>query len=508
MYSLLLPRGKTPLRWLEKSTEKAKEKHQERERIVYHGGMARPLDLKVDRSAKTTLAEQVRYGIATAIESGVLEPGARLPSWQDLAAQLGVARGTVRKAYEKLRAAQLIVASRAAGTRVAPRPRRVVRREQPPDPGSFLEIYQEMTQGPAFFQMGVPAAEIFPATLFARIRAKAVRVEASAAPIYPDPRGELELRREIAGYLAIARGIDCSPSQIIVTGGYGAGLGLALQVLGIEREKAWIEDPGFPFTRKGLQLARVSLAPIPVDAGGMDIDHGLRHAPDAKLVVVTPGQQAPLGPTLSLERRLRLLDWAAASGVWIIEDDYLSELQLAGRAAPALASLDRTGRVIHIGSFSKTISPTLRLGFVVAPTDLMGRFAEVAACLAPPPGPSVQRATAEFMREGHYLRHLRRMKRAYSVKREALLAQLRPHFDADNVIAAGLAVLLRLPDGTPDLAIAREMLAFGMFPTPLSAWHASAETSRSGLLLGVATSPTKELARSCGRLVDIIRRFS
>ena len=470
--------------------------------------MAKPLNLKVDRSARTPIAEQIRRGIATAIESRVLEPGARLPSWQDLAAQLGVARGTVRTAYEKLCAAQLIVASRATGTRVAPRPCAVVKSEQRPDPGSFLETYQEMTQGPAFFQMGVPAAETFPATLFARIRANAVRAEASAAPIYPDPRGELQLRREIAGYLAIARGIDCSPSQIIVTGGYGAGLGLAFRVLGLEGEKAWIEDPGFPFTRKGLELARLSLAPIPVDADGIDVDHGFRQVPDAKLAVVTPGQQAPLGPTLSLERRFRLLDWAAASEVWVIEDDYLSELQLAGRAAPALASLDRAGRVIHIGSFSKTISPAIRLGFIVAPIDLMARFAEVAACLVPPPGPSVQLAIAEFMREGHYLRHLRRMKRAYAAKQEDLLARLRPHFDGDNVMAAGLAVLLRLPDGTPDLTIARETLAFGMFPAPLSAWYASAETSRSGLLLGIATSPTKELARSCDRLVGIIRRFS
>lgn len=470
--------------------------------------MTKPLNLSVDRSTKTPLSEQIRHGIATAIESGVLEPGARLPSWQDLAVQLGVARGTVRTAYEKLNAAQLIVASRATGTRVTPRPRAVVKREQRPVPGSFMEIYQEMTQGPAFFQMGVPATECFPATLFARIRAKAVRVEASAAPIYPDPRGELELRREIAGYLAVARGIDCAPAQVIVTGGYAAGLGLALRVLRLEGEKAWMEEPGFPFTRKGLELARLSLSPVPVDAEGIDIDHGLRHAPDAKLAVITPGQQAPLGPTLSLERRLRLLDWAAASGVWVIEDDYLSELQLAGRAAPALASLDRAGRVIHIGSFSKTISPTIRLGFIVAPIDLMGRFAEVAACLAPPPGPSVQLAIAEFMREGHYLRHLRRLKRAYVAKRDNLLAQIRPAFDADSVMATGLAVLLRLPDGAPDLTIAREILAFGMFPAPLSPWYASAGTSRSGLLLGVATSPTKGLARHCDRLIDIIRRFS
>ncbi|WP_167549744.1 PLP-dependent aminotransferase family protein [Ensifer aridi] len=468
--------------------------------------MDQPLKLQLDRSAKTPLAEQIRKGISTAIESGVLTPGARLPSWLDLAAQLGVARGTVRTAYDKLSAAQLIVASRAAGTRVADRPAAAVRFEQPPDPGSFLEQYLEMTAGPAIFQMGVPAQETFPATLFARIRSQAVRAESSAPAIYPDPRGELELRREIAGYLAVGRGIECSPSEVIITGGFASGLGLALRVLALEGRKAWMEDPGFPFTRRGLELARLSPVPIPVDAEGIDVYHGIRHAPDAALVVVTPGQQAPLGPTLSLARRLRLLDWAARTHAWVIEDDYLSELQLDGRAAPALASLDRAGRVIHIGSFSKTISPALRLGFLVAPPALASRFAEVAACLAPPPGPAVQLATAEFMREGHYMRHLRRTKRVYSAQRDALLKCLPP--SAGEAAIAGLAVLLRLPDGAPDIAIARETLAFGMAPAPLSVWYTSPNSAKSGLLLGLATAPQRQLARSCDRLLGIIRRFT
>jgi len=438
----------------------------------------------------------------------VLEPGARLPSWQDLAAQLGVARGTVRTAYEKLAAAQLIEASRATGTRVAQPPRAVVKTEPPPDAGSFMSIYQEMTRGPAFFKMGVPATEIFPATLFARIRAHAVRAEASASPLYPDPRGELVLRREIAGYLAVARGITCLPSQVIITGGFSAGLGLALTVLGLGGQTAWIENPGFPWSRKGLELARLSLAPIPVDSDGIDFDHGLRHHPDAKLVLVTPGQQAPLGPPLSLERRVRLLEWAAANKIWVIEDDYLSELQLSGRAAPALASLDRDGRVIHIGSFSKTISPTVRLGFLIAPVDLISRFAEVAACLAPPPGPVVQLAIAEFMREGHYMRHLRRSKRAYAAKRQALLDCLQSSVSTDHLAAPGLAVLLKLPKGTSDVAVAREALTFGMAPSPLSAWYASPDSADSGLLLGVATAPTKNLAPICDQLLELVRRFS
>jgi GntR family transcriptional regulator/MocR family aminotransferase len=252
--------------------------------------------------------------------------------------------------------------------------------------------------------------------------------------------------------------------------------------------------------------AETQLVPVPVDDDGIDVDHGLQHAPDAALAVVTPGQQAPLGPTLSLARRLRLLDWAAQAGAWIIEDDYLSELQLKGRATPALASLDRAGRVIHIGSFSKTISPTLRLGFLVAPAPLASRFAEAAACLAPAPGPSLQLATAAFMRDGHYMRHLRRTKRVYSAQRDALLTCLQPH--ADSITVAGLAALMRLPDGAPDLAIAREAQAFGLAPVPLSLWYSSPASARSGLLLGIATAPQKQLKRSCDRLGQVIARFA
>jgi GntR family transcriptional regulator/MocR family aminotransferase len=468
--------------------------------------MSEPFDLNLDRTAKVPLADQIRNGVATAIEEGILQPGARLPSWQDLAAKLGVARGTVRSAYEKLAAGQLIEASRSAGTRVAPRPNAVAKTEPPPDEGSFMKTYQEMTQGPALFQVGIPAMETFPATLFARISASAVRAEASAPRLYPDPRGELDLWREIAGHLAVTRGINCSVSQVIVTGGFSAGLGLTLGVLGLAGRCAWIENPGFPWARKGLELARLSLAPIPVDDEGIDVDYGRRHYPDAGLVLVTPGQQAPLGVTLSLERRLRLLEWANEHGAWVIEDDYLSDLQLAGRAAPALASLDRGDRVIHIGSFSKTLSPSVRMGFLVVPADLVSRFAESAACLAPAPAPALQLAIGEFMREGHYLRHLRRTKRAYAAKQHALLGYLRGIVGPEGAVASGLTILLKVPSGTSDVVVAREASAFGMAPTPLSAWYVSPEGAEDGLLLGVATTPTSNLAQSCDRLFDVIHR--
>jgi GntR family transcriptional regulator/MocR family aminotransferase len=265
-----------------------------------------------------------------------------------------------------------------------------------------------------------------------------------------------------------------------------------------------MEEPGYRFTRKGLELARLNIVPVPVDTEGLNVGYGIEQAPDAALAVVTPGQQAPLGPTMSLRRRLQLLDWATSNGAWIIEDDYLSELQLEGRPAPALASLDEGKRVIHIGSFSKTISPGLRLGFVVAPTELLTALSEVAATLSPAPSPVVQLATAQFMHDGHYIQRIRRLKRLYTSQRDALCEQLRMR-DAQWV-RAGLAVLLKLPDGISDTKSVREAMAIGMAPSPLSAWFATPSWAVQGLLLGVATAPEAQLVTSCRRLFEIIDR--
>jgi GntR family transcriptional regulator/MocR family aminotransferase len=464
------------------------------------------LKIRLDRTAKLSLSEQIRMSISRAIESGLLAPGARLPSWQGLAAHLGVARGTVQAAYERLSDSQMIETFGAKGTRVAPRPRAAAAQPDVPRPEGFLKNYQEMTGGPAIFQLGVPALEALPEKLFARARSSnLLKTGSFSSLLYPDPRGELELRREIAGYLSISRNLHCFPEQVFITSGYSAGLGLALRVLGLDGKKVWMEEPGFLLARKGLELARLSIVPVPVDAEGLNVDYGIEHAADAALAVVTPGQQAPTGSTLSLRRRLQLLEWAVSSGAWIIEDDYLSELQLEGRPAPALASLDEGKRVIHIGSFSKTISPGLRLGFVVVPTELAIAFSEVAAALAPAPSPVVQLATARFMRDGHYIRRVRRLKRLYSAQRAALCEQLRMR-DAEWV-NAGLAVLLRLPDGAPDVEIVREARTIGMAPSPLSAWFATPSWALPGLLLGVATAPEPYLATSCRRLFEIIDRY-
>jgi GntR family transcriptional regulator/MocR family aminotransferase len=210
--------------------------------------------------------------------------------------------------------------------------------------------------------------------------------------------------------------------------------------------------------------------------------------------------------TMSLPRRLALLAWARRNGAWVIEDDYLSELQLKGRAAPALASLDHGGRVLHIGSFSKTISPALRLGFLVMPPELARRFGELAACLAPAPAAPVQCAVAAFLREGHYLRHLRHMKRLYAARRQALLRCL-AEVASDSMkveASAGLVVVILLPEFASDVDVALRALPFGLAPSPLSPWYMQSPSQR-GLLLGVTNLDERRLPADCRRLAELAR---
>jgi GntR family transcriptional regulator/MocR family aminotransferase len=478
-----------------------RKKHQDYTKSLYHRRMATPFPLDLDRGARLSLAEQIRTGIEAAIQGGVLQPGARLPSWGDLAAQLGVARGTVRLAYERLSDRQLVVASGSAGTHVADHPPAARPPAAAPDMFPALPgLFNDFGAPPLPFQMGVPAQDAFPFKLWSRIMVRAARTAAAAPVSYPDPRGEPALRQEIAGSLALARGIACTPGQVFITNGYTGALGLMLRVLGVEGRSAWFEEPGYPIARAALGLARVTPIPVRVDAEGLVVADGMATAPDAALAVVTPGQQAPLGMTLSLARRRALLDWAEAAGAWVIEDDYLGELQITGRAAPALIAIDRAGRVIHIGTFSKTISPALRLGFVVVPPGLVTQTADVAACLAPAAGATVQHAVAAFMRDGHYLRHLRHMKRLYAGRRDAVMARLGGSIQA----VGGLALVRHLPVGTDDVVLAQRAAAAGLAPVPLSPWYAAHGAPQSGLLLSVTNATPAVIDAACARLAGLI----
>lgn len=467
------------------------------------------LGFAIDRATTRPIAEQIGDTLRAAIVEERIAAGARLPSWRDLAAQLGVARGTVRAAYDRLTDEGLIHAAGPAGTRVAeraiaqPRPATDEDWSVPPP----LGMEPAFSARPMPFQMGVPAQDAFPATLWARLHKQAAQARALAPTSYPDPRGDPALRAQIAAYLAIARGIACVPDQIFVTGGYRSGLAMILLAVGARGASAWVEDPGYPVSRQALDLAGLRPVAVPVDGDGIDVAAGIARAPDAVLAVVTPGQQAPLGHSLSPDRRRALLRWASDAGSWIVEDDFLGELKLVGRASPALAADDPDGRVIHAGSFSKTLSPTLGLGFLVVPRRLAERFGTVAALLSPAPDLSTQAALAQMMVEGHYLRHLRRMKRLYAARRDALAACIAGRHAGGATAAetmAGLAILLPLPDTADDVAIARAALAAGLAPCPISPWYIDAGRRRQGLLLGVTNLGDAQLAPAWTALAALL----
>ncbi|MBD8216404.1 MocR-like pyridoxine biosynthesis transcription factor PdxR [Erwinia persicina] len=456
------------------------------------------------RDTGRSLSEQIREGISQAIDEGRLQPGARVPSCRDLAAQLGVARGTVRVAYDMLVDSQRLVARGAAGTWVSEvaRPQDDRQLSETAVVAPLAAIIHAFDRPPLTFQMGVPASDAFPAKVWSRILTRHAREMVSNPVGYADPRGSLALRQQLVSYLSMARGLRCQASQVILTNGYAGALGLICLALGLHGQRVWMEDPGYLLARKALTLAGVEPIPVPVDEQGLCVEQGIRLAAEAAAVLVTPGQQAPLGMTLSLARRAALLAWAKRQGSWIIEDDYLGELQLEGRAAPALAALD-SGRVLHIGTFSKTLTPSLRLGYLVVPADRAAHFGEAAALLAPASSFVLHNAVAEFLHEGHFMRHLRRMKRLYNERLLALLEALTPYFPQAS--RAALAVIIELPAGSQDTRIAHEALAYGMAPTPLSVWYQ--DNGRRGLVLSVTTLPREGFNGSAQRLKALVDAF-
>ncbi|OZI69545.1 PLP-dependent aminotransferase family protein [Bordetella genomosp. 2] len=460
------------------------------------------LSIQVDRAAVAPIGDQIHASLRQAILDGRLAPGQRLPSGRDLAAQLGVARGTIRVAYDRLIAENLVFGAGPAGTRVCARPPTIEAVDDVPIDRPLAAFTRPFSSSPLPFQMGVPAHDAFPAKLWARMRARAVRDDAITDTAYPDPRGEPMLRAQIASHLAISRQMQCQPDQIIVTGGYRQGLLLALTALRAHGRQVWIEDPGYPLGRRGLELIGAALEPVPVDAEGLRVEDGIARAPDAMLALVTPGQHAPLGVTLSRARRSALLDWAASNDAWIIEDDYLGELQLDGRAAPALASGAGAERVIHIGSFSKTLSPALGLGFVVAPRSLAERLVEVAAVLAPAPNRTTQLAVTEFLSNGHFLRHLRQMKALYTERRNLALMHV-SRFLPDTR-TAGLGVIAPLQQTADDMAVVRIARAHGLAPSALSAWHLRRAHAQRGLLLSVTNLHRDNIDTACATLARIV----
>jgi GntR family transcriptional regulator/MocR family aminotransferase len=459
----------------------------------------------LDPGAAEPFYRQIYHRFRDAIANGLLKPGDRIPSARALTRELGLARGTIETAYSLLAAEGYIQARGQAGTIVTPglKPRMPVVMPKPrSDSGIAAAGFRPDSILP--FQMGLPALDAFPRKIWARLGARCARAMQPSDMVHPSVNGLPALRTQIAAYLQVSRGINCSPSQIFLTSGYRrtmASIGHALLKAG---DRVWLENPGYPPTRELWRQMHIAAVPVPVDGEGMIVSEGIRAAPRARAAVVTPAHQSPLGMSLSLPRRLALLDWAARNNAWVIEDDYDGEYRYVSRPLPALKSLDRDGRVLYAGTFSKVLFPGLRLAYLVVPETQVERFEEITEIFAGGSPELTQAIVTAFITEGHFARHIQRMRKLYAERREATAAGLESVLGNHLRIDAqpgGMHLILRLQGRRSDRRLVARMREEGLYAEALADWTMGGEGA-SGLLVSFTNVTSRSVAENFGRRIS------
>ena len=477
------------------------------------------------RAAGATLLRWLYDEIRLAIVEGRLSPGARLPSTRSIASRYGVARGTVVAAFDHLIAEGYVEGSVGSGTFVrqmtaisAPsqtaatrgRPRPVVAVPSLSVRGHRLASNPfplRVTTEPHTFRLDYAALEAFPIKTWSRIAARCLRTAVPDLLKHGDTLGFPPLRAAIAHYVGLTRGVQCTAGQVVITSGTQSSLDLIARLVLDPRDRAWVEDPCYPAISSLLRGSGVEVVGVPVDEAGIDCEAGRRRARLAKLACVTPGCHFPLGMTLSLQRRLALLEWAREVGAWIFEDDYDSQLGFTGRPLAALQSLDRTGCVIYSNSFSKMLFPSLRLGFLVVPQTLLGAVDAARSVLQRFPSVLDQAVLAEFIAAGHMEQHMRRMRDLYTMRHETLVRVAKREL-ADvlqlSPVTAGLQMVGWLAEGIPEAEAGRLAAAQGIVALPLS--RLTIERSMPpGVVLGAAATDAKGVRRGVEQLGAILR---
>ncbi|WP_183270863.1 PLP-dependent aminotransferase family protein [Buttiauxella sp. A111] len=432
--------------------------------------------------------QQIARQLKQAISDGELVAGSRLPSSRTMALELGVARATVENAYGELVAQGWLERRGQAGTFVSP--------SVTSGANNVANALSQPQGAPRPFQMGLPALDAFPRGLWARVMGRRLRLQTRYDLVMPESNGESTLRQAIADYLRFSRSIDCQPEQIFITAGFQAAMRLVVHTLAKSGDGIWLEDPGYRYVRPVFDEAGMALHPVPVDGEGMQIEYGIDHFPDARFALLTPAHQSPLGVALSLARRHQLLDWAAVNQSWVIEDDYDSEFRYHGKPLPPIKSLDGPQRVIYAGTFSKSLFPALRVAWLVVPqqqVEAFSRHTHFLPCTAPL---LIQQTIADFLREGHFWRHLKKMRLCYSERRVWLEQALREQgFDVVPQ-AGGIQLVMRVRgDEREWVAKAREA---GLAVQALSDWRMVSK-GEGGILMSFTNLTSPSLARQAAK---------
>lgn len=433
--------------------------------------------------------QQIARQLKNAIEHGELKAGARLPSSRTWSQELGVSRSTVENAYGELVAQGWLERRGQAGTFVSGhvRPEKTV---------ATPAVFAGESQTPDPFQMGLPALDLFPREIWARVMGRRLRTQTRFDLALGDVCGEAVLREAIVDYLRVSRSIECLPEQVFITSGYASSMTLILRALAKPGEGIWVEDPGFPLIRPVIAQENVGLMPVPVDDHGLNVAAGIHDYPQARFVLLTPAHQSPLGVALSLTRRRQLLEWAASAQAWIIEDDYDSEFRYHGKPLPPLKSLDAPQRVIYAGTFSKSLFPALRTAWLVVPLNQVARFRQLVGLMACSVPVLWQQTLADFIRDGHFWRHLKKMRQHYARRRLWMEEALREQGFAVVPQEGGIQLVVAV-DADDRLLTAKANQA-GLAVQALSRWRLKSE-GRGGLLLSFTNITSAEMAKQVAR---------
>ena len=480
----------------------------------------------IDPSSPEPLHRQLYNELRTAILGGRLPSGCRLPASRELAQVTGLSRNTVLSAYDQLIAEGYIDSRAGSGTYVSiALPEQVlsgpaVEPLPQADRGSRrLSVRGErllaapfrrwppLQSGPMLFRAGLPALDQFPMDTWRRLTEKRMRIASVRQLAYDDPQGYRPLREAISAHLAAARGARCSPDQILVVSGSQQAISLACEVLINDGDQVLFEDPGYFAARSVFETAGAEIVPVPVDEDGFDVGAAVQLAPSARLAYVTPSHQNPLCVTMSLPRRRALLQWAEANGTWILEDDNASECRYRGRPLAALQGIDPHGRVLYAGTFSKVMFSAMRLGYLVAPPDLVPAFVR-ARELHDRQSPGITQAVlADFMIEGHFSRHLRRMRTLYASRLEALTKVVRdyaPDLFEIPECEGGVNRVAWLPPGVSDTDAVELLKPEGFACLPVSEFRMR-PGGRNGLVLGFAGMTEEAIDAAIRKMAGILR---
>ena len=478
----------------------------------------------LDRKGATPLYRQIYESYRTAILDRRLRAGQRMPSTRALADELGLSRIPVLNAFEQLIAEGYLEARTGAGTYVSeslPLRERaeIPRRGADPTVGAtvknrrvarvveVLPASQPWLRGVGAFAIGHAAIDHFPYAAWSRLLSRHAHRLTARQLRYGPVLGYEPFREAVAAYLRTTRAMHCEASQIMVVSGSQQALTICAHALIDPRDEVWTEDPGYHGARSALDLVGAKIVPVPVDEEGLDVAAGIARAPRARAALVTPSHQYPLGATMTASRRLQLLNWARSRGAWIIEDDYDSEYRYESLPVGALQGLDRDGRVLYIGTFSKVLFPSLRLGYIVIPKDLVEKFMNVRRAMDICPPTFLQAVLTDFLREGHFALHIRRMRRRYRERRSALVDAIREMLGEEFEILgeqAGMHLVVSLPVGLNDRDVARAASERELWTMPLS-WCYARPSKRQGLVLGYGGSNVTEIRAGVKRLSEVIR---